>query len=148
MADPRETRELIDHILIVIGNDDLHRFGWLSIDDGWGTMTACAGREAAVEMLLPDIGSADQFAHSGKFCAHDRGQLLRRAADHIEAALAQPRPYRWILQGCDGGGVEPGDNLRRRLRRHQQRAPGHEAETWKRFGYGRDVRTLAWHGRP
>jgi hypothetical protein len=35
MADQRETRELIHHILIVIGNDDLHRFGWLSINDGW-----------------------------------------------------------------------------------------------------------------
>jgi hypothetical protein len=35
LAEQRETRELIDHILIVIGNDDLHRLGWLSINDGW-----------------------------------------------------------------------------------------------------------------
>ena len=58
--------------------------------------------------LLPDIGSADQFAHAGEFRARGHGQLLRRAANDLEAELGQPCPYGWILQGCDGGGVEPG----------------------------------------
>src|SRR3954465_12435650 len=106
-----------------------------------GNYSRLCGREAAAETpptiivrLLPDIGSADQFAHACEFRTHDRGQLLRRAADHIEAELGQPRPYGWIFQGRNGGGVEPDDDLRRGVRGHQQRAPGHEAETRNRFG--------------
>ena len=93
--------------------------------------------------LLPDIGSADQLAHAGEFRAHGHGQLLRRAANDLEAELGQPRPYAWILQGCDGSGVEPVDNLRRRVRGHQQRAPRHEAETGNRLGHRRNVQQLA-----
>src|SRR4051812_9744531 len=49
--------------------------------------------------LLPDIGSADQFAHAGEFRAHGHGQLIRRPANDLEAEFGQPCPYGWILQG-------------------------------------------------
>ena len=47
MVDQRETRELIDHVLVVVGNDNLHRTGWLSSHEGWGDRTAAETRHTA-----------------------------------------------------------------------------------------------------
>jgi hypothetical protein len=47
MVDERETRELIDHVLVVVGNDNLHRTGWLSSHEGWGDRTAAETRHTA-----------------------------------------------------------------------------------------------------
>ena len=66
-----------------------------------GTIAACTSGKrlwktppTIIERLLPDIGSADQVAHAGEFRAHGHGQLLRRAANDLEAEFGQPAPVR------------------------------------------------------
>ena len=118
VADQREAGKLIDHVLVVVGDDDFHyELRFLRIV-----------RHSLI------FASLIRFPVRVNSAFMIRPELLGRGRGDDEAELGETLADGRVVQRGMRRGVELGDDLRRRLGRHQERAPGGEGEARHRLG--------------
>src|ERR1700720_2598002 len=81
------------------------------------------------ESLQVDVRCTNKVARANIFLAHEERELLGRTANDFVAEIHELFPHARVVQRGDRSGIELGDDLRRRLCRHQKGRPCPEAES-------------------
>ena len=105
MADEREARELIDHVLIVVGNDDLHGGAELSSDRRWNSSGSTLPPESTATTILfftsslPAISAASATAPPGSTTSFNSRNAKATAAATSASVAADPLPDQRAVDG-------------------------------------------------